>query len=135
MEADNDLPFMYAVDADYTPLSRHRKLAEDVAHIREGQEDVARQNAYRREMGFVQANSDLRRARWWSLAAYIMCSLCALVAVLFTIQPSMLQRWRAISITLVTFAVCLAMLGFKRDGQYVESSWSRLRFKGPKSGA
>jgi Flp pilus assembly protein TadB len=131
MEAGDDLPFIYAADADYAPLEKHRKLAEDVSHIRQGQRQVAEQNAYRSEMTFVQANGDLRRARWWSLASYMMCSLTALAAVLFTIQPSLLQRWRAIFITLVTLGVCLVLLGLKRDGQYALNSWTRLRFKGP----
>jgi hypothetical protein len=128
----NELPFMYAADSDFAPLSRHRKLAEDVAHIRASQEDVARQNAYRREMTFVQANADLRRARWWSFVTYTICSLTSLIAVLFTIQPGLLQRWRAIALTLVTVSACLVMLGFKRDGQYAQNSWTRLRFSGPR---
>lgn len=62
-----------------------------------------------------------------------MCSLAALAAVMFTIQPSLLKRWRAIVITLVTVAVCLSLMGIKRDGRYAKNSWTRVRFDGPRT--
>jgi len=133
MEADNDLPFMYAAESDYTPLSRNRKLAEEVAHLREQQQEVAKQNTYRVEMEFVQAVNDMRRARWWSLSAYIICAMCALATVLFTLQPGLISRWRSVMVALVTFAACLYIVGRKRDGQHAKNSWTRLRFSGPKT--
>lgn len=131
--SEEHVPFRYAADADYAPLIEHRKLAEEVDHIRSGQKAVARQNTFRREMGFVQAKNDLRRARWWSLAAYSTCSLAALAVLVFTVQPRMQRYWRTVSIALLSFVICLAILGHSRDGRYARLSWTRLRFKGPRT--
>lgn len=129
----NELKFNFAAHSDYAPLTRHQELATEVVGMREGQLTVAKQDAYRQEMAFVQSKNDERRARWWSLAAYAVCSLAALVTALFTIQPGLQQRWRTICVVMVTVTIGLVMLGRKRDGRHAKHSWTQLRFKAPRS--
>lgn len=132
-DQDVNLPLQYAAQADYAPLSQHRKLAKEVVGIREDQVQVASQNAFRGEMSFVQAMSDYRRARWWSLAAYIMCAMASMATLVFTIQPALHRRWRAVVIALAMQGIWLVVLGLRRDGQYAKNRWTRLRFQGPRN--
>lgn len=108
-----------------------RRLKDELVHVRQGELAIARQNAYRTEMAFVQHQSELRRARFLSFGAYVVCAVSAFAVLLFFAQPSLLQRWRAITIAIATLAICLVFTGIKRDARYAENSWTRLRFKGP----
>lgn len=109
----------------------HRELAANVASVRYSQRRTTEQTAYRTEMAFVQARNDLRRAMWWSFAAYTTCLLAALsVASLFA-RPVVLVYWRGITIALATLATILVLMGIKRDGGHARNSWTRLRFAPP----
>lgn len=120
----------FDADVAYSTFEDHRQLASEVAKVREGQRDIALQTAQRTEMDFVQNMNDYRRAKWWTLVAFSACILAALAALTFLIHPPMINRWRAITIAVITLVVCLSIVGFRRDARHVKSSWTRLRFPG-----
>ena len=112
-------------------LSQHRKLAQEVAEMRNEELLIAEQVRDRTEMAYIQANNDLRRAQWWSLSVYALCVLAACATLSFTLQPTVVLRWGSIVIALVAVAACLIIIGRRRDGKYTKDSWTRLRFGAP----